>query len=178
TCAIISPLSSEGVGVRVLRTNVTSIGSISRVIFGCASVGGRISERASLRAMAVAFEAGITTFDVARSYGYGDAERVLGDFLKDRRSRAQIITKAGIVAAARDSRLTGVAKSIVRKVFAIVPQARSLARPALGRMHVSGHFEPAELEQSLTASLRALRTDYVDALLLHGCDVNTVKRDD
>src|SRR5262245_44440859 len=128
--------------------------------------------------MAVAFEAGITTFDVARSYGYGDAERVLGDFLKGRRSHAQIITKAGIVATAQDSRLTVTAKSVVRKVFAMVPSARSFARPALGRMHVGGHFEPVELEQSLTTSLQALRTDYVDALLLHACDVNTIKRDD
>jgi aryl-alcohol dehydrogenase-like predicted oxidoreductase len=123
--------------------------------------------------MGAAFSGGITTFDVARSYGYGDAERILGRFARGRRSRIQIVTKAGI-RPGRTSPVLRAAKSAARAVFSLVPGAKNLARPALARQRSSGHFAPAELEASLTASLRALETDYVDAFLLHACDEQVV----
>ncbi|HEX6239570.1 MAG TPA: aldo/keto reductase [Polyangiales bacterium] len=159
------------------RVDVAHVGSFSRLVFGCASVGGRVSVRTSLRAMAMAFERGVTSFDVARSYGYGEAESVLGRFLLGRREAAQIVTKAGILAP-KPSRLLSAAKSVARKAFAMFPRARVMVRPALGRQHQSGHFAPGELEASLAASLRALRTDHVDVLLLHGCDPATLARED
>src|ERR1700693_2773414 len=45
--------------------------------FGCGSVLGRVGRGASLRAMHIAWDAGIPLFDTARSYGSGDAEAVL-----------------------------------------------------------------------------------------------------
>src|SRR5580704_5522793 len=46
--------------------------------FGCGSVMGRVGRSASLRAMDAAWESGITLFDTARSYGFGEAEAVGG----------------------------------------------------------------------------------------------------
>ena len=61
--------------------------------FGCGSVMGRVGREESLRAMNVAWDAGITLFDTARSYGFGEAEAVLGEFLSGKREQAVIATK-------------------------------------------------------------------------------------
>lgn len=157
----------------MLTASVDRLGTISRLVFGCAAVGGRVSAAASLRAMSAAHERGVTTFDTARSYGYGDAESILGKFLSGRRHTAQVVTKAGI-AAPRSSPILRVAKAAARSVFARIPSARQLVRPALGKQHSGGHFSAAELEQSLTTSLRSLQTDYVDAFMLHACTQEVV----
>ena len=57
---------------------------------------GACRTRQSLRAMGCAWDAGITLFDTARSYGFGDAEAVLGEFLRGKRDKAVIATKFGI----------------------------------------------------------------------------------
>src|SRR5947207_2157953 len=66
--------------------------------FGCGSVMGRVGKSDSLRAMGAAWDAGITLFDTARSYGFGEAEAVLGQFLRGKRDQAVIATKFGIAA--------------------------------------------------------------------------------
>jgi aryl-alcohol dehydrogenase-like predicted oxidoreductase len=52
--------------------------------FGCSAVLGRAGRRASLAALGAAYEAGITFYDTARSYGYGESEALLGEFLRGR----------------------------------------------------------------------------------------------
>jgi aryl-alcohol dehydrogenase-like predicted oxidoreductase len=74
---------------------------ISVLGFGCASAMSRYGTRATLRSMEAAFEAGINYFDAARSYGFGEAEHVLGCFAKGRRDRIVLATKFGIAATAR-----------------------------------------------------------------------------
>lgn len=64
--------------------------------FGCAGLAGRVGRRQSNRAIAVALAAGITHFDVARTYGYGEAETILGDNLRGLRDKVVIATKFGI----------------------------------------------------------------------------------
>jgi len=56
----------------------------SRLGFGCGGVMGRVGRGQSLRAIAAALDGGITRFDVAPLYGYGEAE-VLGEALADKR---------------------------------------------------------------------------------------------
>lgn len=158
------------------RVAVERVGSLSALTFGCASVGGRVSKRESLRAMSEAYARGVTTFDVARSYGYGEAESILGSFLRDKRD-AQIITKAGI-RSPKPSRVFSFAKSVARRVFAVFPKARSVAKPSMGAQHQGGFFEPQMLAESLETSLRALRRDHVDVLLLHACDASVAARED
>ena len=139
---------------------------VPRLIFGCASVGGRVSARDATRAMAIAFDHEVVAFDTARSYGYGEAEAVLGEFMRGRRERCVVITKAGI-RAKRPGRLRA-AKSAARAVFSFAPGLRRVARKPLGQMQQGGHFAPEQVRASLEESLAALATDYVDAFLTHG----------
>ena len=73
---------------------------VSVVGFGTAPMGSRYGAREGLRALEVAYESGITLFDTARSYGHGDAERILGRFLRGKRDRVVVSTKFGIDAPA------------------------------------------------------------------------------
>src|ERR1700727_306558 len=63
---------------------------IGDLVFGCGPIGSYAADgetthgRAALEA---ALEAGITRFDVAPSYGDGEAERLLGDALSEWRAR-------------------------------------------------------------------------------------------
>lgn len=135
--------------------------------FGCAGVMGRAGLKQSLRALHSALDAGITIFDTARSYGYGESEAVLGKCLKGRRDKVIISTKFGI-AAVRQDRWKHIFKPLAREVFKLVPpQGRSvLRRQAAGQVD-RDLFSVSWLRTSLDQSLRALGTDYVDLLFLH-----------
>ena len=69
--------------------------------FGCAAMGGRSSRKDSLTAIGAAWDAGITFYDTARSYGYGQSEGLVGEFLRSKRDLAVIRTKFGILPAAQ-----------------------------------------------------------------------------
>lgn len=133
--------------------------------FGCGSVLGRVGRAASLRAMAAAWDAGIRLFDTARSYGFGEAEAVLGEFLSGKREQAVIATKYGI-APQRQSAVKRVAVPVAR-VAMRVPGVRGILRGGGAKEVEYGTFSVAGLRESLETSLRALRTDYVDVLFLH-----------
>src|SRR4029077_14304344 len=91
--------------------------------FGCGSVMGRVGRVQSLTAMGAAWGAGITLFDVARSYGYGEAEGLVGEFLQARRAEAVIVTKFGIVpTSSRTTALKARLKPLVRKGLHVVPR--------------------------------------------------------
>jgi aryl-alcohol dehydrogenase-like predicted oxidoreductase len=70
--------------------------------FGCWVVSGSkfwtgTDDQSSIRAIQAAFDMGINFFDVAPVYGYGHAERLLGQALKGKRDKVIIATKCGLV---------------------------------------------------------------------------------
>ena len=138
----------------------------ARLGYGCASLMARTGRRESLRLLEAAFEAGITHFDVARSYGYGEAEDALGRFISGRRDQVTVTTKLGIAAPPRQ-RALGAAKKLARAVAAVSPRARAALRGRASGMVAHGRFGAAEARESFEQSLRELRTDHVDVLLLH-----------
>jgi aryl-alcohol dehydrogenase-like predicted oxidoreductase len=144
---------------------------------GCAAMLGRTGRRESLAALAAAWDAGITFYDTARSYGYGESENLLGEFFAgERRQRAVICTKFGILPAARGwkQRVKPLAQAAVR----VFPALRGVAqRQAAGQL-VVGKFSVELLRTSLQASLRALRMDSVDMLLLHAAPISVLAQDD
>lgn len=138
---------------------------------------GRVGRKDSLAALTVAFDAGISFFDTARSYGYGESESLLGEFLEGRRQSVLICTKFGILPTP-NSFLKRSLKPLARKLLQISPNARNTIRNRLAAQSSAGHFTVDALHASLNASLRALRTDYVDLLFLHEAPASVLQQDD
>lgn len=137
--------------------------------FGTAAIMGRVSRRAGTAALERALAAGVRHFDTARSYGWGEAERVVGTALRGhRREDLRIVTKCGILPV-RNTPLLGLAKSVARSLLAFAPGLKAQVR----RVASSGSFQPVrtyEIESlagSLKTSLAELGVSYIDDLLLH-----------
>lgn len=135
--------------------------STSVVGVGCAYLTEGFSRDQDRPIIDAAFDAGARHFDVASSYGMGTAESVLGRALVGRRDRVTIATKVGI---ARNEASRG--KLLLR---ALLAPTRGLRRRVVPGMPAPRQldFSPAHVESMLGNSLRGLRTDYLDAYLLH-----------
>ena len=141
----------------------------SRLGFGCGGVMGRVGRDQSLRAVAAALDGGITHFDVARLYGYGEAEALVGEALAGKRDNVVIASKFGLTATRAAGALRSL-KPIAQKIAATVPGARTVLRSLVGvAAQAPDRFSMASAEASLEQSLAALRTDYLDILFLHDC---------
>jgi aryl-alcohol dehydrogenase-like predicted oxidoreductase len=145
--------------------------------FGCSAVLGRMGRKASLAALAAAYDAGITFYDTARSYGYGESEALLGEFLRSRRDSVVLSTKFGIVPA-QTSLFKKALKPLARKLLQLAPTARKAMQKQIAAQFSAGHFSVAALHQSLESSLRALRTGYVDLLFMHEPPVSVLQQED
>ncbi len=150
---------------------------VSVLGFGCAALLGRASRKESLAALAAAIDAGITFYDTARSYGYGESETLLGDFFAGRREEVVLCTKFGIVPAAKGGWKQKV-KPLAQAAIKLVPALRSVARSAAAGTSTGGQFSPQVLRDSFDTSLRELKTDYVDMLLLHAAPLEVLAQDD
>ncbi|HLH54767.1 MAG TPA: aldo/keto reductase [Verrucomicrobiae bacterium] len=138
-----------------MQTMLLGISSLrsSRLAYGCWRVAGSWdpgkitaeSRAAGHRAIIAAYESGYTLFDNADIYSAGEAERILGDVLKEvsgMRNRVLIATKCGI-------------------------------RPA-GTPHPQApqryDFSKAHIVESCEQSLRRLRIESIDLYMLHRPD--------
>lgn len=138
---------------------------VSAIGFGCASLGSRISVSNGRRALDVAYDLGVSWYDVAPPYGDGEAESHLGHFLQGRRDKLVICTKFGIGRPGL-SLPKLMLKPIARRVFASLPQLRATIR-RVRPVGVRTRIDPAAIEPSVVESLRRLRTDYIDVLAIH-----------
>ena len=141
--------------------------------FGCASIKGRVDRDTALEALERAYDLGVNYFDVARSYGYGEAEAVLGKFLQGRRSEVIVATKVGLAPPSHNG-LLRMALPVARRVISWVPRRvhdalRNSAAQSGATEASRARFDVDEVRESLETSLRELDTDYVDVLLLHEC---------
>ncbi len=136
--------------------------------FGCAALVGGRTRRESTRLLEVAFDAGIRHFDVARVYGTGDAEEILGAFARSRRDEVTIATKFGIDPLP-PTRSVNLAKHVVRSAARRWPRLLTLLRRQTGRVVTRGAFFPEKARSSLEVSLGRLGTDRLDLYLLHDC---------
>ncbi len=145
--------------------------------FGCAALLGRSGRSESLRALAAAWDEGIRFFDTARSYGYGESEALLGEFLRGRREQAIIATKFGILPAP-PAKWKQAAKVVVRQALAVAPWARAIVRRGAAGQFSHNEFTVAVLQRSIDESLRKLGTDYVDFLLMHSAPASVLEQED
>ncbi len=161
----------QAAGLESLNAKVSVLG------FGCGALLGRAGRRESLTALSAAVDAGITFFDTARSYGYGESESLLGDFLKGRRHEMVLCTKFGIVPSGKGSWKQRL-KPLAQRAIRIFPGLRAAARRQAATESTSGQFSVRVLRASFETSLRELKTDYVDMLLLHSPPAEVLDQDD
>ncbi|MFC7338116.1 aldo/keto reductase [Haloferula chungangensis] len=141
--------------------------------FGCAPILGAVGRREADRALGHALDCGVTHFDIARSYGYGEAESHVGRFLAGRREELVIASKFGIRATWK--------AGLLRPLKPLVRTLKGQRKPAMGPpssteiqstpkrdpFHQRIPLTPAAMQASLEQSLKALRTDYLDLFFLH-----------
>jgi aryl-alcohol dehydrogenase-like predicted oxidoreductase len=135
--------------------------ALSQLGFGCASVMGKVGSTASLNAMACAVDHGITHFDIARSYGFGRAEKLLGSFIKGKRSKLTITSKFGVIPPELSIK-TKLLMPIARAASKTIPGLATIMRKRSGQMLARNRFDAAYAKQCLNRSLAELKTDYLD----------------
>jgi aryl-alcohol dehydrogenase-like predicted oxidoreductase len=143
---------------------------LPRLGFGSGEIFAGATRGRSVGLVQAAFDAGFRYFDTARLYGNGEAEVILGSVLPRVREQVAIASKVGILPwsmltwrqfkhrAAKAARLGG---PLARAIVPAPP-------PSAARF---GAFARKDMVRSVERSLRALRTDYLDILLLHECSV-------
>ena len=156
--------------VEALDSRVSSIG------FGSASLGSRIGVRKGLKTLERAYEAGITWYDVAPSYGDGTAESICGEFVSRKRDSIYVCTKVGM-RPTNTSAAMRVLMPLARAAITTFPALQRYVygmRPAPFKVPLSGELITTSVEESL----RRLRTDYIDVLALHRPTAEEVVRED
>ena len=141
----------------------------TRVGFGCSNLLGDKTRDMGLRLLETAYDSGIRHFDVARVYNFGDAEAILGEFAVGKRDKITISTKFGLMPKEGVARMKGPVQ-LARKMMRSSSWVRKLVRRNVKSLTQGGQFDLASAQKSLEASLRALRTDYLDIYLMHECN--------
>lgn len=147
--------------------------STSRVGFGTGGLLRIGSARQRQSTLGAAFASGITHFDTAPSYGFGESERALGRFLKGRRHEVTLTTKFGLRPSTLAMRLAPLQRA-GRRTLELLPALRRVAVRNTSVLYAAPCFSPSGVQASLEASLKALRTDYVDFYLAHQASQNSM----
>jgi aryl-alcohol dehydrogenase-like predicted oxidoreductase len=138
------------------RTYPNSKVTVSEVGFGLwtTSTGwwGEKSDDEAVEMLHAAYALGITLYDAADTYGNGRSEEQLARAFAGRRDRVVYATKFGYD-------------------FGGSPQARR------GQSELPQDFSPAFVRRALEASLRRLRTDYVDIYQMHNARMAQIDDD-
>jgi aryl-alcohol dehydrogenase-like predicted oxidoreductase len=146
-----------------------------RLGLGCGDLFGGTEEAASLRLLKTAYDCGIRWFDVARLYGNGSAEGVVGRAFQGVRDQVVIVSKAGIVPWNAQT-VTRIRRKALTTARRLAPFARGVLPEPPPAKERYGAFGRAELQKSVETSLRALQTDHLDILLLHECELPDATR--
>jgi aryl-alcohol dehydrogenase-like predicted oxidoreductase len=127
---------------RRLGANGPEVGAVALGCMGMSEFYDPVGEPEAIATIHRALELGMTLIDTSDMYGRGENERLVGRALRNRRERAVLATKAGIVRRADDPAYRGVD----------------------GR--------PEHIRAACDASLARLGVDHVDVYYLHRADPN------
>ena len=133
--------------------------------FGCASLSSLNSRKKSLEILSIAYDNDITHYDVARLYGMGSTENILGEFAKNKRDKISIATKFGLNPPSigkSNAKLISIVKGVVNKM-------PGLKRRITDKVHsnLRTDFSVKNANASLERSLKELGTHYIDYFLMH-----------
>jgi len=143
--------------------------------FGCAPIMGSVDATTGKRALAYALDVGVNHLDLARSYGYGEAEKFVGKLIKGKRQDLVLASKFGIIANWKANLIAPV-KPIVRYALSQIkrnkPTIEKSTEPQNGATIANRFLERVPIsstwmKKSLEKSLKALGTDYLDCLFIH-----------
>jgi D-threo-aldose 1-dehydrogenase len=146
---------------------------VSRLGFGTGGLLRIGSSRQRQSVLAAALDTGLTHFDTAPLYGFGEAERSLGRFLHGRRDRVTVTTKFGLYPSRLASRLLPLQR-VGRRMVQVFPTFRRAMVRNSGALHSAPTFTAAAVRHSLEQSLRALQTDHVDFFLAHQASIDAL----
>ncbi|MFD0751769.1 aldo/keto reductase [Mucilaginibacter calamicampi] len=143
--------------------------------FGCAPIMGSVDASTGKRALYCALDAGVNHLDLARSYGYGEAEKFAGKLIKGMRHDLVLASKFGIVANWKANLIAPV-KPLVRYALGKVKKSNPVPSKPTGQetgVTIANRFlervpiTADEMRKSLDKTLKALGTDYLDCLFIH-----------
>jgi aryl-alcohol dehydrogenase-like predicted oxidoreductase len=140
---------------------------VSRISFGTGSLHHLYWKNDRQNILHNAVNNGITHFDTAPYYGYGLAEKDLGLFFKKNRFKYTITTKIGLYPFLFQS--SNSFNLRFRKLSGFV-------FPILSLPLVNTTLKKAK--KSLFQSLKNLKTDYIDFLMLHEPNINLYNTDE
>jgi hypothetical protein len=149
----------------------------SNLGMGTGRLMGATSLRDSLALLETAFDAGIRHFDTAPSYGVGQSERCLGEFLNRHRDEVTVTTKYGIPAP-RHPGVIAITRGIVRPLLNNIPGFKAelqRAQRAVFSNRAGRSYSVAGARETLDNSLRALDVDRIDLWLLHEPEVEDLQ---
>src|SRR5688572_8442018 len=134
------------------------------------SINGGLSARSARYLLQSAFDLGIRFFDTAPSYGQGQSETAIG-LLPRRVTDAMLICSKVGYSYGRKAMIINALKPFLRPAASSVSFLRQLAHKSRARMLHQGSLgldiQPAVIRASLAGTLRRLRRDRLDLLLLH-----------
>jgi aryl-alcohol dehydrogenase-like predicted oxidoreductase len=133
---------------------------VSVVTFGAWAIGGWLwggtDQKAAVAAIQKGIELGVTSIDTAPAYGFGLSERIVGEAIRGKRDRLQILTKFGL-------------RWDLKKGEFFFNTEDERGRPAQMYKHSGAKSVREECERSL----KLLGTDYIDLYQIHWPDSTT-----
>lgn len=138
---------------------------------GAAPLGSRTSRQESIAVLNEAFDLGINFYDTAPSYGQGESEKIIGKVFQKKRDKVIITTKIGrysTPALQLAAKFKPLARQVMQKMAGkSMKQGLQSSVQTFIRSQTKSNFQTNILTQSIEASLKRLRSDYIDLLLLH-----------
>lgn len=141
---------------------------IKKIGLGTASLTSIGSYKEAINLLNVAYDMGIRHIDTAPLYGSGYAEIIVGDFLKSKRDDIFLTTKFGLDGS------KFIFKDLIRQFLWLNKLKKSYINKSINNQLPTNVFsietrliKKEYVEKSLIKSLRKLKTDCLDAFLLH-----------
>lgn len=161
--------------------------TISPLGFGTSGImGSALTNIGRNRLLNFVYDQGIQHFDTAPLYGMGEAELILGQFIKNKRDKVTITTKYGLAPTKtpkhlklikpiarylnRRSKTINTAIKLLNRTKKVQETDQPTNTETQFKSETSSYYNCDDMESSLNTSLRKLNTDYVDFYLLHECN--------
>lgn len=141
--------------------------NLNRVIFGCGRLRGGGEKANSIKIIREAFSLGISDFDIAPCYGYGDVEDLLVEALGDKIQEIRVTTKIGLSRGTAPSSSVQVIKPILRKLICKFPLLKNMFTNKHPITSSIGNMNLEFLKTSFEETLKKLNVNKVSTLLLH-----------